>query len=329
MKGIMFSKVHLNFLIPVLQIASVFYALYPVAVWAVEPITPIPLKARLDINKVSLGKQLFHDRRLSKDNSISCASCHPLNNAGMDGKVVSVGVNGRLGVINTPTVFNSSLNFVQFWDGRALTLEDQIDGPVHNPNEMATDWPSIIKKLSMDHKLSASFNEVYSNGISSQSIKDAIATFERSLNTPNSRFDRYLRGDTNAITRQELEGYKLFKAYGCTSCHQGVAVGGNMFEKMGVIHDYFAGRVNMREADNGRYNVTGIEEHRHEFKVPSLRNIMLTAPYFHDGSAPTLLVAIQIMSKYQLGRTVGDEDIYKIIKFLHTLTGEFGEYANE
>ena len=311
-----------------LSVLAVF-GFIPYMALAREPISPIPVQTQVDSKKAQLGKQLFHDRRLSANNTISCATCHPLNKGGTDGTVYSAGINGHLGSINTPTVFNSALNFVQFWDGRALTLEDQIEGPIHNPKEMATDWPTIIDKLQQDIKLNTLFNKIYSEGISAATIKDAIATFERTLNTPNSRFDRYLRGQTKVITKGELEGYKLFKSYGCSSCHQGVAVGGNMFEKMGIIHNYFANRGNLTTADNGRFNITGTEEHRHEFKVPSLRNVELTAPYFHDGSAPTLSIAIQIMSKYQLGRSISDKDTGKIVEFLHTLTGDLGEYADE
>ena len=294
-----------------------------------EPISPIPLHTRVDDKKVALGKQLFNDKRLSANNTISCATCHPLNKAGMDGNVISIGINGNSGIINTPTVFNSALNFAQFWDGRALTLEEQIDGPIHASNEMGTDWSAVVGKLNKDSKLITQFNKIYPEGISAKTIKNAIATFERSLNTPNSRFDHYLRGDMNAISKREKEGYLLFKSYGCSSCHQGVSVGGNMYEKMGVIYNYFVERGDLTKADNGRFNITGDEEHRYEFKVPSLRNIKLTAPYFHDGTALTLYDAVKVMSKYQLGRTINDKDTRKIVEFLHTLTGDFGEYANE
>lgn len=165
--------------------------------------------------------------------------------------------------------------------------------------------------------------------MTANTIKDAIATFEHSLLTPNSRFDRYLRGEVDAITDSEREGYRLFKAYGCSSCHQGVGVGGNMFETMGVFRDYFADRGNISTADLGRFNITGMEKDRHKFKVPSLRNVELTAPYFHDGTAPTLIDAIQVMAKYQLGRAMPGEDSEKIAEFLRTLTGEFGEYTYE
>lgn len=295
-----------------------------------EPITPIPIHSSVDKQKATLGKLLFHDNRLSGDNTISCASCHPLNNAGVDGMKFSKGIKGKLGVINTPTVFNSGFSFVQFWDGRALSLEEQIEGPIHNQKEMGADWLSIRVKLIQDKNYIDLFKKIYGDtGISALTIKDAIAAFERTLNTPNSRFDQYLRGQKDAITEREFEGYNLFKSYGCSSCHQGVLVGGNLFEKMGMFDDYFLKRGNITESDYGRFNVTGLEEHRYEFKVPSLRNVALTSPYFHDGSAATLQDAIGIMSKYQLGRQMTKEEIDKITGFLHTLTGEFGEYASE
>lgn len=289
-----------------------------------EPITPIPLLISLDADKTALGKRLFHDPRLSKNNTIACANCHALTHGGTDGKPRSLGINGQEGVINAPTVFNSSLNFRQFWDGRAATLEDQIDGPLNNPLEMGSSWPEIIAKLKQAPGYKLAFEKIYrKEGISQNSIKDAIASFERSLLTPNGRFDKYLRGDKNAITEDEKAGYRLFKEYGCASCHQGVNAGGNMYEKLGVMADYFKERGNISTADLGRFNVTGDSEHRHEFKVPSLRNVALTAPYLHDGSAATLERAIQIMGRYQLGVEIPAEDIKQIAKFLATLSGEY------
>ena len=311
------------------MIISVVFILVAKPVIAQEPISPIPQQVQVDKKKVQLGKKLFHDPRLSANNTISCATCHPLDNAGMDGTKFSNGINGNLGVINTPTVFNSSLNFFQHWDGRAATLEDQIDNPIHNPNEMGSDWPTIVAKLQKDQVLNKLFKEIYNEGINPTTIKDAIAAFEHTLLTPNSRFDRYLRGETEAITNSELEGYKLFKAYGCASCHQGEGVGGNMFETMGVFRNYFADRGGITISDLGRFNITGEEKDRHKFKVPSLRNVELTAPYFHDGTASTLTEAIQVMAKYQLGRAMPGEDSEKIAEFLRTLTGEFGEYTYE
>ncbi len=252
-----------------------------------EPIQPLPLKASEKAEKVALGRQLFHDRRLSGDNSVSSASCHDLAKGGVDGRRLSVGVGGASGVINSPTVFNSGLNFRQFWDGRANTLEQQADGPVHDPREMATDWPTIVGKLSGDAKLDAEFKRIYGRDVDEGSIKDALASFQRSIITPNSRFDRYLQGKKDSLSADEAKGYKLFKNYGCIACHQGVNIGGNMFQVFGVMNDYFAERGNPTDADLGRFRFTGNERDRHMFKVPSLRNVAVTAPYLHDGSAKT------------------------------------------
>jgi len=288
-----------------------------------EPILPIPLESRLDPKKVALGVRLFSDPRLSHDDSISCASCHSLNTAGVDLKSHSVGINGQTGAINAPTVFNSGFNFKQFWDGRAETLEDQIDGPTHAPAEMGSTWTEIVAKLNQSSAYVNSFNESYRDGIQTQNIKDAIATFERSLTTPNSRLDRFLRGDSRALNEEEKEGYHLFKSYGCASCHQGINAGGNMFQKFGVMGDYFADRGNLTTADLGRYNVTKNEADRYVFKVPSLRNVALTPPYFHDGSAKRLENAVAVMGKYQLGRRLSLTEIDRLVKFLNTLSGEY------
>lgn len=288
-----------------------------------EPILPIPLESRLDPRRVALGVKLFSDPQLSHDDSISCASCHSLHSGGVDLKSRSVGINGQTGEINAPTVFNSGLNFKQFWDGRAETLEDQIDGPTHAPAEMGSTWAEIKEKLNQSSDYVASFNEVYADGIQTQNIKDAIAVFERSLTTPNSRLDRFLRGDDGALNEDEKEGYRLFKTYGCASCHQGINAGGNMFQKFGVMGDYFADRGNPTKADLGRYNVTRNEADRHVFKVPGLRNVALTPPYFHDGSAARLEDAVAVMGRYQLGRRLSATEIDRIVKFLKTLSGEY------
>jgi cytochrome c peroxidase len=288
-----------------------------------EPIRPIASETNLDPRKVALGDKMFHDKRLSKDNTMSCAGCHNLATGGVDGLPSSIGVGGARGPINAPTVFNSSLNFRQFWDGRAASLEEQAAGPVHNPKEMASNWAEVLGKLSQDAALVGQFKAVYPDGLQSKNIQDAIAVFERSLTTPNARFDKYLKGDKTALSADELRGYQLFKAYGCVACHQGVNMGGNMFQTFGVMGDYFKKRGDITDADFGRYNVTKNEHDKHVFKVPSLRNIALTAPYFHDGSAKTLSDAVDVMFKYQLGRPASTQDKELIVKFLHTLTGEY------
>lgn len=288
-----------------------------------EPLLPIPKSAGLPADKASLGDRLFHDPRLSTNNSISCAHCHELASGGTDNLNKSVGVDGAVGVIKAPTVYNSGFNFVQFWDGRAATLEEQIDGPVNNPVEMSSNWVEVISKLQADASMVAAFSEIYPDGITPVNIKNAIATFERSLVTADSRFDQWLRGDETALNATELEGYRLFKDYGCVSCHQGKNVGGNMYGYMGAMGNYFADRGGeLNQGDLGRFNVTGLLEDRHLFKVPSLRLVVLNAPYFHDGSAATLQEAIEIMARYQLGRKIPEQEIQAIIAFFHALVGE-------
>ncbi|MBI2514511.1 MAG: cytochrome-c peroxidase [Opitutae bacterium] len=295
----------------------------PVAVASAEPITPIPQTIALDDAKVALGKFLFHTPMLSRDSSVSCATCHPLNHAGTDHLARSLGVNHAEGRVSAPTVFNSGFNFRQFWDGRADSLESQIDGPLESDIEMGSTWRYVVDRLRREPEISAAFQRIYADGVQPANVRNAIAEFERSLITPNSRFDRYLRGETDALTEQERAGYAKFKNYGCISCHQGVNVGANMFQRMGVIRDYFAERGHITPADYGRFNVTNNEADRFFFKVPSLRNVAVTPPYFHDGSAQTLEDAVTIMARFQLGRSLPPEDRADIVQFLRTLTGEF------
>ena len=292
-----------------------------------EPLEPIPAQADTDPAKVELGKRLFNDPRLSKDGTVSCASCHDLANGGDDGRVVSLGVDGKPGLVNAPTVFNVRFNIAQFWDGRAETLEEQIDGPIQSEIEMANLWPDVITMLNEDKEYPALFAAVYpdaGDSISRMTIRNAIAEFMRSLVTPDSRFDKWLGGDEQALSAEEKKGYKLFKLYGCSSCHQGKNVGGNMFQVFGVLNEYFTKRGNITKADMGRFNVTGNEEDRHAFKVPSLRMAAHTAPYLHDGSAKTLREAVDAMFEFQLGRTAPDSDKDAIVAFIKTLAGETG-----
>ncbi len=289
---------------------------------AAEPIRPVPPEVEVDAAKVELGRRLFHDTRLSKDNSVSCASCHDLSSGGDDGLTLSVGVEGQSSVVNAPTVFNSGFNFKQFWDGRAHTLEEQVDGPIQSPIEMGSIWPDVVSKLFQDEDYPGLFQQIYPDSINRQNIKDALAQFMRSLTTPDSRFDRWLKGDDSALNGQEKRGYALFKRYGCVSCHQGAAVGGNMFQVFGVINDYFKKRGNITTADLGRFNVTGNEADRHAFKVPSLRMAAHTAPYLHDGSAETLRDAVDAMFEFQLGREAPGEHKDAIVTFIKTLAPE-------
>jgi cytochrome c peroxidase len=289
---------------------------------SIEPIEPVEPLTGLNQKKIALGRKLFHDPQLSRNNEISCAKCHSLETGGTDHKARSLGVNGAVGAINAPTILNAGFNFSQFWDGRAATLEKQIDGPLQSQTEMNSSWPEVIRKLKHSSGYVEAFREIYRDDIQIDYVKDAISEFERSLSTPNSRFDRYLRHDPNALTASEQLGYALFKSLGCTSCHQGMNVGGNMYQKLGVMAPYFTDRGHISNADRGRFNVTGDPKDLYMFKVPSLRNVELTAPYLHDGSAATLPEAVRVMAKYQLGRQLTDREIELIVEFLKTLTGE-------
>ena len=285
-------------------------------------ITPLPAMRALDPAKVALGEQLFHDPILSRDNTVACVNCHDLGSAGDDGRPRSIGVDGAQGTRNAPTVFNAALHFSQFWDGRAPTLEDQVAGPIHNPVEMASNWADVLERLGARPDYVSAFSAHFPDGITASNVAEAIAEFERSLLTHDAPFDAYLRGDVNAISTDARRGYELFLALGCTSCHQGAAVGGNMYQRFGIMGDYLSNRPG-GSSDFGRYALTGREDDRHVFKVPSLRNVTLTAPYFHDGSIASLDEAIAIMARYQLGVAISDEDVRLLHAFLASLTGRY------
>ncbi len=287
-----------------------------------EPIIPIPLSLELDPRKIELGEMLYHDKRLSHDDSISCASCHDLKKGGTDQVKYSTGINGTLGGINSPTTYNSGFSFVQFWDGRAETLEAQAHGPVHNPIEMGSSWEETIPKLQQLPYYRRAFAELYTDGITGVNIVDAIAIYERDLITPNSRFDQHLRGIKQALSKEEKEGYRLFKEFGCVGCHQGINIGGNMYQTLGVMDNYFVHR-EINQADLGRYNVTKKDWNLYQFKVPTLRNIEVTFPYLHDGSAATLEDVLKVMWNSQLGRELKSDESRLIVQFLKTLTGEY------
>ena len=303
--------------------ASVLVHAEETPVYIDEPIFPIPLQVKLNANKVLLGEALFNDARLSKDNDISCATCHQLDQGGDDNMAFSVTANDKKQVVNTPTIFNVSNNFRQNWNSSAENLSDHLDKLISNQSEIDSSWQYLLDKLNTDDALVHSFSTVYSAGITKETYQDALTEFERSLITPNSKFDRYLRGESQAISTEEKEGYVLFKEYGCISCHQGVNVGGNLFQKFGIFYNYFEKRGDISNADYGRKNITGREIDSHVFKVPSLRNIALTSPYFHDGATESLKDAILLMGKTQLGISISGHDINKIEMFLNTLTGEY------
>lgn len=295
-------------------------------VQAEEPITPLPTSVELDPAKVALGQKLFMDKRLSHGDENACSSCHLVSRGGADGQRLSPGLAGHAGVTNTLTIFNALLNYRLNWDGRTLSPSSQVQSAIADPTLMGSNWPEIMGKLSADSGLTAAFRNVYPDGMSAASITDAIVTYERSLITPDAPFDRYLRGDVTALDGEEIEGYRLFKDYGCTSCHQGQNVGGNMLQVLGVVGEpgqYFKASGTPTQADLGRYNRTGDEADRFVFRVPSLRNVAVTAPYFNNGSIATLPDAIRAMARYQLGRQMPDRDVDLIAAFLKTLTGEY------
>ncbi|MDH3625879.1 MAG: cytochrome-c peroxidase [Myxococcales bacterium] len=298
-----------------------------VAVVAEEPLKPLPELGELNMEKVALGRKLFHDTILSGDGTLACSTCHTLDHGGAEPRKTSKGIRGQLGPINSPTVLNSSLNFVQFWDGRARDLREQAEGPVANPIEMGATWEGVVKRLEGNAKYVAEFKALYEDGITKNNITDAIAVYEEALITP-SRFDKYLMGDQNAITDAEKKGYETFKAVGCPTCHNGVLIGGGMFQKMGLVNDYFKDRgTEVTEADLGRFNVSKNPAEKHFFKVPTLRNVELTPPYLHDGSRATLEETVRVMGKYQLGRDLTEAEINSIVTFLKSLTGELPPYA--
>lgn len=286
------------------------------------PITPLEPHPNLNPKIVALGQRLFFDKRLSHNNSLSCASCHNLQAGGDDNMPKSIGINNQLGSINAPTVFNSGYNIRQFWDGRAKSLEEQAAGPIHNRVEMGSNWDEVIFKLSQDLTFIRDYKQIFNLPITAKEIAFALASFQRSLVLLNSPFDQWLKGDDNAISQEVKRGYEKFQNFGCIACHQGAAVGGGLFEKIGTLNSYFADRGNITEADMGRFNLTGEEDQRHEFKVPSLRAVSMTAPYFHDGSVLTLSDAITKMAWYQLGIHLKAKDISDIEAFLISLAGE-------
>lgn len=289
-------------------------------------VQPIPDSIPYDKAKARLGEELYNDVRLSKDNSISCASCHALDKGGTDQLVKSPGVGGQLGGVNAPTTFNAVFHINQFWDGRASTLAEQAGGPPLNPVEMASEnWEEVIVKLKEDDVFTPKFIAVYPEGYSGDTICDAIAEYEKSLITPNSRFDQFLKGDKGALTENERKGYQLFLDNNCANCHAGPALGGQSFEYMGLKGNYFHAR-ELTPEDRGLEAFSRNPKDNARFKVPTLRNVEITYPYYHDGSIPDLEGAVKSMLTYQVGVKATDQEIRLITDYLKTLTGElFGK----
>jgi cytochrome c peroxidase len=299
--------------------ASLFAVGLPLA-WAAvdEPIQPITPAKQINLGMVELGKKLYFDPRLSKSGFISCNSCHNLSMGGTDNIPTSIGDKWQQGPINAPTVLNSSLNVAQFWDGRAADLKAQAGGPIANPGEMAFTHTLALGVLESIPAYVREFKQVFGKDkVDIDQVTLAIAEFEKTLVTPNSRFDQWLLGKKDALTADELAGYKLFKESGCVACHNGPAVGGNSFQKMGVVEPY-----KTKASAAGRADVTGKDADRFNFKVPTLRNVEMTYPYFHDGAANTLTEAVDVMGRLQLGKKFSQDENGKIVAFLKTLTGD-------
>lgn len=283
-----------------------------------EPIQPIVPPQQVNLGMVELGKKLYFDPRLSKSGFISCNSCHNLSMGGTDNIRTSIGDKWQQGPINAPTVLNSSLNVAQFWDGRAADLKAQAGGPIANPGEMAFSHTLAIGILESIPAYVREFKQVFNKPkIDIDQVTLAIAEFEKTLVTPNSRFDQWLLGKQDALTANELAGYKLFKDSGCVGCHNGPAVGGNSFQKFGIVEPYKGDH-----KAEGRAAVTGKDADRFNFKVPTLRNVEMTYPYFHDGAANTLTEAVDTMGRIQLGKKFTPDENAKIVAFLKTLTGD-------
>lgn len=294
-----------------------------------EPVRPMLWEIPYDKDKANLGERMYNDGRLSLDGTISCASCHILKDGGVSDPQyrTSEGINGQFGGINAPTVYNSYFNIQQFWNGRAADLQQQAAGPPVNPVEMGDQtWDDIVARLRRDKALVKEFETLYPGvGLTEATVTDAIAEFEKTLITPGARFDLYLRGNADAISKDELEGYETFKRLGCATCHTGIILGGQSFEKVSIYGDYYADRssdIEYNADDDGLKGFTLNEDDLHRFKVPTLRNIALTAPYFHDGSYPTMEEAVKAMAKYQLGKNLSDKEVISIVSFMRTLTGE-------
>ena len=284
---------------------------------AQEPILPIPKQVEIDLPKAKLGQMLFSDPSFSSDGTISCLSCHNIYEGGADTNEVSVGVDGKVGNIHSPTVLNARYNFRQFWNARAKDLKEQIDGPIHNPIEHNIDAKFVEKVLNSSLEYQKKFQEVYGvKKVSYSHFVDALVAFENALYTPNAKFDQYLRGERE-LSPKEKEGYTLFKQNGCITCHNGINIGGNSLQKMGTFKEYKAPKIYP-----DRSAITQKKSHKNVFKVPTLRNIALSAPYFHDASAKTLEEAVETMSRFNLGIRLSQEEVNSIVMFLKTLTGD-------
>jgi len=304
------------------KVQSIFSVLPEVAENPENPITE---------TKVKLGKILYFDTRLSKEGNQSCNTCHNLATYGVDNLPTSPGDNGGLGTRNSPTVFNAALHRVQFWDGRAKDVEEQAGMPVTNPVEMAMpDEISVIKRLSEIEAYKTMFAEAFpeeENALTYDNLKKAIGAFERTLITTD-RFDKFLAGDLKALNEQEKKGLNTFVSKGCTACHSGAALGGDLLMKFGIHKDYIE-VIDSVVVDDGRFTETKEDKDKYVFISQSLRNVEKTGPYFHDGSVSDLKEAVQIMAITELGKELSDEELNDIVAFLSSLTADISDETKE
>jgi cytochrome c peroxidase len=286
-----------------------------------QPIAPVEVP---ESELPALGRKLFNDRILSGDRSLSCASCHAPESGGSDRLPTSRGIGGREGPFNTLSLYNAASNFRLNWDGSAADFKEQADGHIADPDVMGAQWTEIEKRLLRDRTYRKTFYRLFPDNVTRENVLEALAAYQALLVTPNCRFDRFLLGDGRIVSDQEKRGFEIFQKKGCATCHVGVNLGGQSFERMGLRAEYFAGRGEIKEADNGRFNVTGNEADRHKFRVPSLRNVVLTWPYFHDGSVATLREAVEVMAACQTEEAMTPDEVDLVVDFLETLTGELG-----
>ncbi len=302
------------------------------AVQAMEPIpsiVPVPADNPMSAAKVELGKQLYFDPRLSLDGTVSCNSCHNVMAGGADDRPTSVGINGQRGGRNAPTVWNAALLSAQFWDGRAATLEDQAKGPPLNPIEMGMPSEQAVEeRLSSIPGYKTQFEAIFGQ-VSYDNMAKAIAAYERTLVTVNSPFDRYVNGDKKAMSDQAVKGMDRFEEVGCANCHSGInfagpalTMGEGFYQKFPLFENKYTQQYNLDE-DKGRYEVTKESADINTWRVPSLRNIAVTAPYFHNGAVTTLNETVQVMAVAQLGVTLKESEVDEVVAFLNALTGEF------
>jgi cytochrome c peroxidase len=305
--------------------------------WAMKPLpqkVPAPADNAITPAKIELGKMLYFDPRLSADGTISCNSCHNVMSDGADGRPVGVGVRGQRGGRGSPTVWNSAYNTVQFWDGRAASLEDQAKGPLTNPIEMGMpNHDEVMKRVNKIPGYVSAFKKAFpkeQNPVTIDNLAKAIATYERTLVTPNSPFDKYIKGNKKALTAQQVKGMKLVEEIGCTSCHtgenfngEGMKMGEGNYQPFPQIPGSSFDKMYDLLSDKGRFEVTKKDEDKNHWRVPTWRNVALTAPYFHNGKVKTLDEAVRVMGKTQLGMDLSDAQVADIVAFLNSLTGEF------